>query len=87
MADSHPLKLGSRPLHLADLRRVFEGPVHVAIDARRNPTGGWNVFTKGGRVDEGIDAVEWAARGEQLGAGEILLTSMDADGVKTGFDC
>ncbi len=49
--------------------------------------GHWNVFTKGGRHDEGIDAVEWAARGEVLGAGEILLTSMDTDGVQTGFDC
>ena len=49
--------------------------------------GRWNVFTKGGRHDEGIDAVEWAARGEALGAGEILLTSMDTDGVQTGFDC
>ena len=47
----------------------------------------WNVYTKGGRVDEGIDAVEWAKQGEQLGAGEILLTSMDTDGVQTGFDC
>ncbi len=61
--------------------------VVLAIDARRRPDGGWNVFTKGGRVDEGLDAVEWAARGEQLGAGEILLTSMDTDGVKGGFDC
>lgn len=61
--------------------------VVLAIDARRRPGGGWNVFTKGGRVDEGIDAVEWAARGEELGAGEILLTSMDTDGVKQGFDC
>ena len=61
--------------------------VVLAIDARRRPGGGWNVFTKGGRVDEGIDAVAWAARGEELGAGEILLTSMDSDGVKTGFDC
>ncbi|MDQ6707563.1 MAG: HisA/HisF-related TIM barrel protein, partial [Acidobacteriota bacterium] len=43
--------------------------------------------TKGGRHDEGIDAVNWGARGEQLGAGEILLTSMDTDGVQTGFDC
>ncbi len=59
----------------------------LAIDARRNTQGGWNVFTRGGRVDEGIDAVEWAARGEALGAGEILLTSMDTDGVQTGFDC
>jgi cyclase len=45
------------------------------------------VFTRGGRDDEGIDAVEWARRGEELGAGEILLTSMDTDGVQTGFDC
>jgi cyclase len=56
-------------------------------DARRHAPGQWHVFTKGGRVDEGIDAVEWAARGEALGAGEILLTSMDTDGVLTGFDC
>src|SRR5690606_33356050 len=47
----------------------------------------WNVYTKGGRVDEGIDAVEWAQQGEHLGAGEVLLTSMDTDGVQTGFDC
>ena len=60
--------------------------VVLAIDARR--TGNtWNVFTKGGRVDEGLDAVEWARRGEELGAGEILLTSMDSDGVQTGFAC
>ena len=45
------------------------------------------MYTRGGRHDEGIDAVEWAARGEELGAGEILLTSMDTDGVQTGFDC
>src|SRR5439155_14943529 len=44
-------------------------------------------YTRGGRDDEGIDAVEWAARGEALGAGEILLTSMDTDGVQEGFDC
>ena len=66
--------------------------VVLAIDARRTgPDQGngarWNVYTKGGRFDEGIDAVEWAARGESLGAGEILLTSMDTDGVQTGFDC
>jgi imidazole glycerol-phosphate synthase subunit HisF len=47
----------------------------------------WSVFTRGGRDNEGIDAVEWAARGEGLGAGEILLTSMDTDGVRGGFDC
>jgi cyclase len=61
--------------------------VVLAIDARRNTGGGWNVFTRGGRDDEGIDAIEWARRGEELGAGEILLTSMDTDGVQTGFDC
>jgi imidazole glycerol-phosphate synthase subunit HisF len=61
--------------------------VVLAIDARRSGAGKWNVYTKGGRHDEGIDAVEWAARGESLGAGEILLTSMDTDGVQTGFDC
>ena len=62
--------------------------VVLAIDARRRPGGGgWNVFTKGGRVDEGMDAVAWAAKGMELGAGEILLTSMDTDGVQNGFDC
>jgi cyclase len=61
--------------------------VVLAIDARRRAPNEWNVFTKGGRVDEGIDAVGWAQRGEELGAGEILLTSMDSDGVQTGFDC
>ncbi len=62
--------------------------VVLAIDARRRKgSPGWNVYTRGGRHDEGIDAVEWARRGEELGAGEILLTSMDTDGVQTGFDC
>jgi cyclase len=61
--------------------------VVLAIDARRNNDHRWNVFTRGGRDDEGIDAVEWALEGELLGAGEILLTSMDTDGVQTGFDC
>ncbi len=78
-----------RPDLITELSQEFGSQaVVLAIDARRRPAGdGWNVFTKGGRVDEGIDAVEWAARGESLGAGEILLTSMDADGVKDGFDC
>jgi imidazole glycerol-phosphate synthase subunit HisF len=77
-----------RPELITELSREFGAQaVVLAIDARRRAGGGWNVFTKGGRVDEGIDAVEWAARGMQLGAGEILLTSMDADGVQTGFDC
>jgi len=61
--------------------------VVLAIDARRRSEGIWNVYTRGGRDDEGLDAVEWARRGEELGAGEILLTSMDTDGVQTGFDC
>jgi cyclase len=77
-----------RPELIGELSQEFGSQaVVLAIDARRRPGGGWNVFTKGGRVDEGIDAVEWAARGMKLGAGEILLTSMDADGVQTGFDC
>jgi cyclase len=76
-----------RPALLTELSNEFGAQATVlAIDAKRRPGGGWNVFTKGGRVDEGIDAVEWAARGEALGAGEILLTSMDTDGVQDGFD-
>ncbi len=58
----------------------------VAIDAKRRPGGGWEVFTHGGRTATGIDAVEWAARSAELGAGEILLTSMDRDGTKLGYD-
>ncbi len=61
--------------------------VVLAIDARRRRPNEWNVWTRGGRVDERIDAIGWAQRGEALGAGEILLTSMDTDGVQTGFDC
>jgi cyclase len=77
-----------RPELITELSQEFGAQaVVLAIDARRRSGGGWNVFTKGGRVDEGIDAVDWAARGEALGAGEILLTSMDTDGVQTGFDC
>jgi cyclase len=78
-----------RPALISELSQEFGAQAAVlAIDARRRADGsGWNVFTKGGRIDEGIDAVEWAARGESLGAGEILLTSMDSDGVQTGFDC
>lgn len=61
--------------------------VVVAIDARRRPDGsGWNIFKNGGRVDMGIDAVEWAMQADRLGAGEILLTSMDCDGTKSGYD-
>ena len=61
--------------------------VVVAIDAKRRADGsGWNIYKNGGRVDVGIDAVEWARKVDKLGAGEILLTSMDCDGVKRGYD-
>jgi imidazole glycerol-phosphate synthase subunit HisF len=61
--------------------------VVVAIDAKRRPDGsGWNIFKNGGRLDTGIDALEWANTVYKLGAGEILLTSMDCDGTKTGYD-
>ena len=60
--------------------------VVVAIDAKRRADGGWNIFKNGGRVDMGIDAIEWAMQAEKLGAGEILLTSMDCDGTKAGYD-
>src|SRR5438874_11784895 len=77
-----------RPELLTELGLEFGAQaVVLAIDARRRAPAAWNVYTRGGRDDEGIDAIEWAARGEQLGAGEILLTSMDSDGVQQGFDC
>jgi cyclase len=60
--------------------------VVVAIDARRRAGGGWEVFTYGGRKGTGLDAVDWAGEVVRLGAGEILLTSMDQDGAKTGYD-
>lgn len=60
--------------------------VVVAIDAKRREDGGWNVYKNGGRIDTGLDAVEWAVRSQELGAGEILLTSMDCDGTKEGYD-
>lgn len=61
--------------------------VVVAIDAKRREDGsGWNIYKNGGRVDMGMDAVEWAMKADRLGAGEILLTSMDCDGVKKGYD-
>ena len=62
--------------------------VVVAIDARRREDqSGWNVYKNGGRVDTGLDAIEWAKKANKLGAGEILLTSMDCDGTKAGYDC
>lgn len=61
--------------------------VVVAIDARRREDGtGWNIYKNGGRIDVGMDAVEWAMKADRMGAGEILLTSMDCDGTKAGYD-
>lgn len=68
-------------------KRYGNKAVIVAIDAKRRQDGrGWNVYTKGGREDTGIDAIDWAVKVSQLGAGEILLTSMKADGTKEGYD-
>jgi cyclase len=76
-----------RPELITELSNEFGAQaVVLAIDARRKGDS-WSVHTKGGRVDESIDVIEWAQRGEALGAGEILLTSMDTDGVQQGFDC
>src|SRR5271169_4232480 len=77
-----------RPALISELSAEFGAQaVVLAIDARRHGPDGWHVYTRGGRDDEGLDAIDWAARGEALGAGEILLTSMDTDGVQEGFDC
>ncbi len=77
-----------RPDLISELSQEFGAQaVVLAIDARRSGPSKWNVYTKGGRHNEHIDTVEWAQFGEALGAGEILLTSMDTDGVQTGFDC
>ena len=76
----------ARPELITDVAGEFGAQcVVVAIDARRAP-GGFEVFTHGGRKPTGLDAVSWAAEAERLGAGEILLTSMDRDGTKEGFD-
>lgn len=76
------------PTLIADAADKFGSQcVVVAIDAKRRADGsGWNVYKNGGRVDMGIDAVEWAMKANELGAGEILLTSMDCDGTKDGYD-
>jgi cyclase len=76
-----------RPELIRELSDEFGSQaVVLAIDAKRANLH-FNVFTEGGRRNEGIDAIEWAQRGESLGAGEILITSMDTDGVQSGFDC
>ncbi|HET6954286.1 MAG TPA: imidazole glycerol phosphate synthase subunit HisF [Acidimicrobiales bacterium] len=76
-----------RPELVGELATEFGAQcVVVAIDARRRDGGGYEVYTHGGRTPTGLDAVEWARRVESLGAGEILLTSMDRDGTREGFD-
>lgn len=76
-----------RPELISEAANIFGSQcVVVAIDAKRRPDGGWNIYKHGGRLDMGIDAVEWAKKVEALGAGEILLTSMDGDGTKAGYD-
>ena len=78
-----------RPELIKELSDEFGAQaVVLAIDARRRRTAdGWTIYVRGGREDTGIDCIEWAQRGEAFGAGEILLTSMDRDGVQDGFDC
>ena len=78
----------NRPELISEAAEKFGSQcVVVAIDAKRRADGsGWNIYKNGGRIDVGIDAVEWARRAEALGAGEILLTSMDCDGTKAGYD-
>ena len=77
-----------RPSLIAEAADKFGSQcVVLAIDAKRRSDGsGWNIYKHGGRIDVGIDAIEWAKKGVQLGAGEILLTSMDCDGTKAGYD-
>lgn len=76
-----------RPKLISEAAEIFGSQCVVcAIDAKRKETGCWEVYLNGGRTATGIDAVEWAKRAEDLGAGEILLTSMDADGTKAGYD-
>lgn len=75
------------PILISEAAEKFGSQCVVcAIDAKRNDKGSWDVYLNGGRVNTGIDAIEWARKAEQLGAGEILLTSMDADGTKAGYD-
>ena len=77
----------ARPEFLREAAHRFGSQcIVVAIDARQSSGGRWEVFTHGGRNPTGLDAVEWAARMESFGAGEILLTSMDKDGTKDGYD-
>lgn len=78
----------NRPALIGEAAEKFGSQcVVVAIDAKKRADGsGWNVYKNGGRIDVGLDAVEWAMEADRLGAGEILLTSMDCDGTKAGYD-
>ncbi len=77
----------NNPQVIQEASRAFGSQcIVVAIDAKRREAGGWEVYIHGGRTPTGIDAVEWARKVENLGAGEILLTSMDRDGTKIGYD-
>lgn len=77
----------NRPAIISEAAEKFGSQCVVcAIDAKRREEGGWTVYQNGGRIDTGKDAVEWAVEAARLGAGEILLTSMDCDGVKNGYD-
>jgi cyclase len=77
----------ARPALIGELANVFGAQcVVLAIDAKRRPQGGWEVYVAGGRTATGLDAVQWAREGVQRGAGEILLTSMDRDGTRDGYD-
>ena len=71
---------------IRDRQKYGSQCIVVAIDAKKASDGRWEVFTHGGRKATGLDAVEWAKKMQSLGAGEILLTSMDRDGTKSGFD-
>ena len=76
-----------RPELISEAAEKFGSQCVVcAIDAKRRNEGGWTVYRNGGRINTGLDAVEWAQKAAALGAGEILLTSMDCDGVKNGYD-
>ena len=77
----------ARPELIREASEVYGSQcIVVAIDAKTNGQGGWNVFTHGGRRDTGLDAVQWARQMQRMGAGEILLTSMDRDGTRAGFN-
>lgn len=92
MAGADKVSLNSAAIRNPDLikeasKRFGNQCIVLAVDAKRRKDGsGWNVYIEGGRKDTGIDCIEWILKGVSLGAGEILLTSMDADGTKDGFD-